>query len=80
MRFKFNPRTLRMEKDEMNISPGTERALQRLSEDLPKFNRNIEALTKELKRYNDEREQSKVTYTAEGLPIPVELVGRKDPT
>lgn len=50
---KFNPRTGRMEKRTMTMSPGTERALFELSRQGPVFERTLKELTKELKRLND---------------------------
>jgi hypothetical protein len=43
----------------MIVNPGTERAIQTLAEYLPKMERTLEAMTRELKRYNDRVEVHK---------------------
>jgi hypothetical protein len=56
---KLNLRTGRMEED-MNMSPGAERALIEMALVAPKLTSTLEEFTKELKRYNnkvDERQQ-----------------------
>lgn len=37
----------------MNINPGTERSIQTLAEHLPKLERTLADVARELKRYND---------------------------
>ena len=48
----------------MHINPGTERAIQTLAEHLPKLERTLEAMTKELKRYNDRIMERRTGRTA----------------
>ena len=50
---RFNLKTGRMEKKEMTMSPGTERAIFSLSQQGPALERTLKDLTKELKRMND---------------------------
>lgn len=48
----------------MNISPGTERAIQTLAEHLPDLKFTLKEMTKELKRYNDRVEDRQVQTQA----------------